>query len=733
MQVSSPRQPRVSRGSPVVEFVIARARWVLAAVVATVLLAGTWGLGVVDELSLGGYSDPGSESAKIDALVQSRFGRDVPDVAVIYTPTDGRTVDGIRDAVAASLAGIDAGVLARDPVTYWTVPDAFAPGLRSSDGNSALAVLTLTGDEDRRVKSYQDLREKLTIDGADVQLGGFSAVFDAYNEQARADLVRAEIITFPILLVLLLIVFGGLVAAGTPLVIGGLSVLASLAVLRAVNSVSEVSVFATNIASLVGLGMAVDYSLFVITRFREELRNGHGTVDAVRCTMSTAGRTVAFSALLLICAFIGMLIFPQAMIRSLGIGGMAAVAVAAVISLTALPAALALLGPRIDSLSWRTGAIDRGEARAQRFWGTVADRVMRRPVLVAVAIIGVLAVLCAPISGVALGDLDHTGLPADSPARIATQKLITEFTLANSSVTVVVESVTDEPPSPAAVSEVTAAVGRVDGVTAAFPSGSTDNLTVVDAIMNSADRTPAALATLDAIRSIPAPAGTTLGVGGSTAQSEDGIDAIYSTIPWMLAIMVLATFTMTTLAFRSIVLSLKAIAMAMVSLAATFGVLTWIFHDGYGAGPIGVTAGPLQSTMSILVMAVVFGLSTDYEIFLLSRIVEAHDNGAGTREAVRLGAAHTGRIVTAAALLLITVTAFFSLSELSMMRLVGIGIIVGLVIDATIVRMMLVPALVALMGNANWWLHPTPTRPTGTGRDGAGVPELPGTPAPADY
>ncbi len=723
----------MSRGSPVVDFIIARARWVLAVVVATVLLAGTWGLGVVDELSLGGYSDPDSESAKVDALVESRFGRDVPDIAVVYTPTDGRTVDGIRDAVAASLAGIDAGVLARDPVTYWTVPDAFSPGLRSTDGNSALAVLTLTGDEDRRVKSYQALREELTIDGVTVQFGGFSAVVDAYNEQARADLVRAEIITFPILLVLLLIVFGGLVAAGTPLVIGGLSVLASLAVLRAVNSVSEVSVFATNIASLVGLGMAVDYSLFVITRFREELRNGRGTADAVRRTMSTAGRTVAFSALLLICGFVGMLIFPQAMIRSLGFGGMAAVAVAAVISLTALPAALVLLGPHIDSLSWRTGAIGRGEARAQKFWGTVADRVMRRPVLVAGAIIGVLAVLSAPISGAALGDLDHTGLPADSPARIATQKLITEFTLANSGVTVVVESVTDEPPSPAAVSDVTDAIGRVDGVTAAFPSGSADNLTVVDAIMDSADRTPAALATLDAIRSIPAPAGTTLGVGGSTAQSEDGIDAIYSTIPWMLAIMVLATFTMTTLAFRSIVLSLKAIAMAMISLAATFGVLTWIFHDGHGAGSIGVTAGPLQATMSILVMAVVFGLSTDYEIFLLSRIVEAHDNGANTREAVRLGAARTGRIVTAAALLLITVTAFFSLSELSMMRLVGIGIIVGLVIDATIVRMMLVPALVTLMGNANWWLHPTPKRPTGTGRDGAGVPELPGTPAPADY
>lgn len=705
----------MSSGAPVVDFVIARARWVLTTVVAIVLIAGTWGLGVVDELSLGGYTDPGSESSKVDALVEARFGRDVPDIVVVYTPTDGRTVDEIGDTVGASLGSIESGVLARSPVTYWTVPDAFASGLRSTDGHSALAVLTLDGDEDRRVNSYQELRTTLQIDGVTVQFGGFWTIVDAYNEQARSDLVRAEMITFPILLVLLLIVFGGFVAAATPLVIGGLSVLASLAVLRALNSVTEVSVFATNIASLVGLGMAVDYSLFVLTRFREELRSGRGTADAVRRTMSTAGRTVAFSALLLICGFVGMLVFPQAMIRSLGFGGMAAVAVAAVISLTALPAALALLGPRIDSLSWRKGAIDRGEARAQHFWGTVADRVMRRPIFVAVAIIGVLAVLSAPISGVALGDLDHTGLPPDSPARIATEKLFTDFTLANSGVTVVIESDTDAPPSSVAIADVTAAIARAEGVAVALPGGSADNLTVVDAVMTSADRTPGALATLDAIRSIPAPSGTTLRVGGSTAQSEDGIDAIYATVPWMLAIMVLATFTMTTLAFRSIVLSLKAIAMAIVSLGATFGVLTWIFHDGHGSGLIGVTPGPLQSTMSILIMAVVFGLSTDYEIFLLSRIVEAHDNGATTREAVRIGAARTGRVVTAAALLLITVTAFFSLSELSMMRLVGIGIIVGLLIDATIVRMMLVPALVTLMGNANWWLHPIPKRPASAG------------------
>ncbi|WP_072692141.1 MMPL family transporter [Rhodococcoides fascians] len=706
----------MTTGTGPVDFVVERARWVLVTVVALVLAAGAWGIGVVDELSLGGYTDPASESAEVDALVESRFGRKVPDVAVVYTPTDGRSIDDIGDTVLGRLDDIDDGLLARTPITYWTVPDAFASGLRSFDGRSALAVLTLTGDEDRRVKTYRDLRAELTIDGATVQFGGFSAIADAYNEQARADLVRAETITFPILLVLLLLIFGGLVAAATPLVIGGMSVVASLAVLRALNEVTEVSVFATNIASLVGLGMAVDYSLFVITRFREELRDGRDPADAVRRTMFTAGRTVAFSALLLVCGFVGMLIFPQSMIRSLGFGGMAAVAVAAVISLTALPAALAILGHRIDSWSWRTGAIDRGDARAQRFWGTVADRVIRRPVLVVVAIVAILALLSAPILGARLGDLDHTGLPSDASAKIATEKLFTEFPLANTGVTVLVESDTDSPPSPAAVAEVTRAVDGSLGVVAAVPGGTVDNLTVVDAIMSSPDRTAGALETLDSIRSIPAPTGTTLRVGGGTAQSQDGMDAIYATLPWMLTIMVLATFVMTTVAFRSIVLSVKAIAMASISLGATFGVLTWIFVDGHGAEWIGVTPGPLQSTMSILIMAVVFGLSTDYEIFLLSRIVEAHDSGATTRDAVRIGAAHTGRVVTAAALLLITVTAFFSLSELTMMRLVGIGIIVGLVIDATIVRMMLVPALVASMGNANWWLRPTPERPQATPR-----------------
>ncbi|SNT43263.1 MMPL family transporter [Rhodococcoides kyotonense] len=705
------REDRTASRNRLAQFVVRRARLVVASCVVVIVLAGIWGFGVLHDLSLGGYSDPGSEAARVDEIVEAQFGRQVPDVAILYTPTDGRTVDDIRGDVEQNLSDVDASLLARDPVSYWNMPPAIAQGLKSFDGRSALAVLTMNGDEDARVKTFLDIRDDLAIDGVDVQFGGFATIADAYNTEARADLIRAETITFPILMVLLLVIFGGVTAAAVPLCIGGLSILASLAVMRVLANFTEVSIFATNIATLVGLGMAVDYSLFVLTRFREELRRGASAEEAVHRTMATAGRTVAFSALLLVCGFVGMLIFPQAMIRSLGFGGMAAVAVSAFVSLTALPATLALLGPRINSLSWRAGAADRGDARAERFWGSVAERVMRRPVVVATAIFALLALLAAPIAGVALGDLDHTGLPPDAPARIATDKLFADFPLANSGVTIMVQSENGSPPDALVVQQLAAEMGRVDGIAAALPSGSADDYGVIRAILTSPDRTQGALDTVTRLRAVEAPEGTDIRIGGATALSQDGITSIYDTIPWMFAIMIAATFVVTTAAFRSIVLSAKAIAMAMLSLAATFGVLTWVFHDGHGAGIIGVTPGPLQATMSILIMAVVFGLSTDYEIFLLSRIVEAHDVGATTREAVKIGAARTGRVVTAAALLLITVTAFFSLSELAMMRLVGIGIIIGLILDATVVRMLLVPALVALMGEANWWLHPRKTVP----------------------
>ncbi|MFC9762626.1 MMPL family transporter [Rhodococcus jostii] len=684
-------------------FVVARPKLVLAATVLLVLLGGAWGSGVFDRLSLGGYTDPGSESAGVERLIEGTFGRQTPDLAVTYHARPGATIDDLGPEVAAHLAQIDAGMLANTPLSYWSAPPQAKEFLRSTDGTEGLVVLSLSGDENTRIAAYHDLGPLLVIDGTDAEFSGFSAAANAFNEVSESDLLRAEAVSFPLLLLLLLVIFGGLVGAAVPLCVGGLAIIGALGALRVISYFTEVSAFSVNIASLVGLGMSIDYGLFVVTRFREELRSGSRTDDAVRRTLATAGRTVGFSALLLVCGFVGMLVFPQAIVRSFAYGGMAAVGIAAVLSLSALPAALALLGPRINSLTWRPGVVERGEDRAHRFWGGVAARVMRRPVPIATAIVAGLLVLAAPLTGASLGDLDHTGLPAAHPLRLAVDDLATDFPLANNGATLVLQGSDGKAPPPAATAEFFRATAAVDGVQRVVPVGATDTFVAIRAIFDDADRTTGAMATAAALRDLPPPEGTEKMLGGLNALTADGLDAMAAGLPWMIGIMVAVTFVLMLLAFRSVVLPLKAIAMATLSLAASFGVLTWIFEDGHGAEFLGVTPGPLPATMVVLIIAVVFGLSTDYEIFLMSRMVEAHDKGASTEEAVRIGTAHTGRIVTAAAALLIVVTGAFTLSELTMMRFIGLGMIVALLIDATVIRMMLVPALVKLMGEANWW------------------------------
>lgn len=676
---------------------------VLLATIIVVLGGGAWGVGVFDRLSLGGYTDPGSESAYVENLVAEHFGRQVPDLSVRYTARDGETIDDLGPEVAARLAELDPELMATPPLSYWSAPPLAQAFLRSTDGNSALVVLALNGTENSRINALSGLQEQLTIDGTNTEFSGFSAVASAYNEVSRSDLVRAEMFSFPVLLLLLLVIFGSLVGAAVPLCIGGLAIAGSLAALRGISYFTEVSAFSVNIASLVGLGMSIDYGLFIVTRFREELRAGRSVDDAVTRTMATAGRTVSFSALLLVCAFLGMLVFPQAIIRSFAFGGIAALAISAALAMTALPAALMLLGNRINSLSWRAGVIERSEDRAARVWGGIATWVMRRPAVIATSIIALLLVLTAPVFGASLGELDHNGLPAGHEARTAVDDLMNNFPIANNGATVVVRTLDGSAPSLQATGEVIAAVNATEGVRQVVPTGVSEDLAAFRAAFTTPDRSVESMATVDRLREIPAPEGTEILLGGLNALTMDGLDAMAQRLPWMFLVMVSVTFIVMLMAFRSIVLPIKAIAMAALSLGATFGILTWVFQDGHGAHLFGVTPGPLPGTMVILIIAVVFGLSTDYEIFLLSRMVEAHEQGADTEEAVRIGIARTGRIVTAAAALLIVVTAAFTLSELTMMRFVGIGMIVALIIDATIVRMLLVPALVKLMGPVNWW------------------------------
>ena len=680
-----------------------RNRWrVLLVAVALMLVAGAWGGSVMQRLSSAGYSDPGSEAVQVQNLLEQHFGPQTPDVVALYTAPDGKTLDDIGPAVEHAISGIDPSLLAKPIQTYWNAPPLARSMLKSADGRTALAVVFAAGDDDRRLHSYDEIRDGLEVPGVHVQLTGYSALANQINGQSQDDLIRAETLSLPITLLVLVLIFGGVVAAALPVFVGGLAILGSMASLRLITEFTQVNTFAVNVASLLGLGLAIDYGLFIVSRYREELGAGATVPDAIRRTMTTAGRTVGFSALLLVCAFSGTLVFPQAMLKSLGFGAMSAVAVAALLSLTVLPAALALLGHRIGMWSWRKGAFERGEARAQRLWGRITGAVMKRPAAVALVIATVLIALATPLLGVKFGDVDARALPAGNPGRVAVEQLTKDFPAANSGVSVVVKGKSGAPSSDA-VAAVRSSVAAVPGVRQERQAGAADNFVLLHASLTAGDRSPAAMDVVAALRHIPAPTGTEVLLGGFTADTADGVSAILHWLPVMLAIMTAATLALMFIAFRSVVLPIKAVLMAFLSLGATFGVLTWIFYDGHLAGLFQISQGPLPAGMVVLVISVIFGLSTDYEVFLISRMVEAHRTGATTEQAVRTGAMKTGRVVTAAATLLITVTAAFTLSGLTPMRFIGIGMIVALLIDATLVRMMLVPALVKLMGKANWW------------------------------
>jgi len=676
-----------------------RPRLVLVVLAAIMLACGLFGADTSERVSSAGFGDPGSESALVDSLVREHFGPQTPDVVALYTAPAGRTVDELAASVRTALDGIDPALLQRPVETPWTSLGKSAL-LRSADGTQALALVYLAGDDDRRIRAYAEIEDSLRVPDVPTRLSGYSALATEINERSAQDLVRAELISLPLVLVILVVVFGGFVAAALPLAVGVLTVLGALGAIRLLTTVTEVSVFAVNIASLLGLGMAIDYGLFLVSRFREERAAGREVAAAISRTYATAGRTVAFSALLLVCAFAGTFVFPQAVLRSLGFGAIAAVALAALLSLTVLPALLALVGHRITPAAELP--------RTERFWRRVVDAVLRRPGVVALAAVAVLLVLAAPLTGLRLGDIDHRALPADSASRATVEELTERFPAAGSGITVVLRG-EHGPPQAAEVASVSEAVAGVAGVRTVVPVGRADDLVVFHAFLTATDRSDAAGEAVEGVRALTPPPGTGLLVGGDTAATLDSVDSIVRTLPWMVLVMVAATLILLAAAFRSIVLPLKAVVLAALSLAATFGVLTWIFCEGNLAWLLGVSTGPIAAGMLVLIVAVVFGLSTDYEVFLLSRMVEAHDGGADTTEAARVGTVRTARVVTAAATLLVLVTGAFALSPLTPMRMLGLGMIIALVLDATLVRMLLVPATVRLLGAANWW-SPFPRR-----------------------
>ncbi|GIF03771.1 hypothetical protein Asi03nite_13090 [Actinoplanes siamensis] len=677
---------------------VARLRWpVLIVTLVAVLGAGVWGMGVFGQLTEGGYADPASESARAADVVAEAAGGQGGDVVAIYTPAPGVAIGdaGLTERIRDRLAALPRSSVTAT-VSYWDKKNA---AYAAKDKSSAVAVVTLAGADDAaKTEAYGEIADRFTVDGATVQLAGGIPLAHTSNQRSTDDLAFAEMISMPVVLILLLFIFGSLVAASLPVIVGGCAVLGSLGVLRAVALGHDVNSFAVNVASLLGLGMAIDYGLFMVGRFREEQAAGHDPAEAVRRTVGTAGRTVLFSATLLMTALAGLLLFPQGFLKSLAYGGLAAVFLAMLLSLTLLPAALAILGPRVDNAPVRLPG-RRGPAGTGAGWQRLAGFVLRRPVVVAVPILIGLLVLAVPIKDVRFGENDERMLPAGDPSRVAIATLKASYPqFSSDGVQVVLQG------PPAGAEDFAARLAKVPGVASVNPSGAGENVTVLNAALRSTDSFSApARRVVDDIRGMSPPAGTRILVGGVTARNVDSLDAIADRLPLMIGLLAGATLLLMFLAFGSFLLPVKAVVMSGLSLSATFGLLVWLFQEGHGAGLLGVTPAPLEAGIVVLMAAVVFGLSTDYEVFLLSRMVEARTRGATTADAVSIGLTRTGRVISAAAILLIVVTGAFALSTVTTMRFVGVGMIVALVLDATVVRMLLVPAVLALLGDAAWW------------------------------
>ncbi|HEX3786243.1 MAG TPA: MMPL family transporter [Pseudonocardiaceae bacterium] len=687
-----------------------RRRWaVIALVLVVTVLGGAWGLGVFDKLSQGGYDDPTSQSAQASTLIQQTFGKQGGDVVVVYTAPAGSTVDSPRLAAAAdaTLRALPGGAVS-SVSSYWAT---HSPQLVTADKRRALAVIDLNASTaGQQSAAYQQIGDRLAIPGLTSQVGGTVPTQVAMTDRSSSDLKIAEAVSLPVVLTLLVVIFGSVVAAALPVLVGGLAILGSLGVLRLISLGVEVNSFAPNVVSLLGLGLAIDYGLFTVGRFREELAHGHPPAEAVRRTVATSGRTVAFSATLLVIALAGLLVFPVGFLRSMAYGGMSAVAIAAIVSVTLLPALLGVLGHRVDKLSvpWRgrrKAKQDNGSGESP-WLSRLAGAVLRRPLRFVLPIVAVLIVLGVPFLSIRFGAADEKQLPPGDPTRQVAETITQYFPAdSDSALRIVLRG----DPSQPQVSAFAGHVGEVPGISQVRVAGSRAGVTLLSAELTEDPLSAGADTAVHDLRALSAPAGTQVLVGGFTPQVVDSVTSITDRLPWMITILVAATLVLMFLAFGSVLLPIKAVVLSTLSLGATFGVLVAVFQLGHGAGLLDVTPQPSQAGMVVLIGAVVFGLSTDYETFLLSRMVEARNQGADGPTAIRTGLVRTGRMISSAALLLIVVTGAFGLSELQTMRFLGVGMIVALLLDATVVRMVLVPAVLRLLGAAAWWA-PGPLR-----------------------
>lgn len=689
---------------------------VLAAAVAVLVVAGLIAGGVTDRLAGGGFDDAGDEVAAAERVLEVEFKAGEPNLILLVDAGPGG-VDSPQAAQAglALTHGLAAEAGVADVASYWSTG---LPSLKSRDGTKAIVVGRVIGDEKAVEARVGEL--SAAYSRADnllqVAVGGSAEVFRQISEQSEKDLIRAELVALPVTLILLIVVFGGLVAGLLPVAVGIFTVLGALLILYGLTGITDVSVFALNLATALGLGLAIDYSLFIVSRFREELAAGLNVPDAVCRTVNTAGRTVLVSALAVAGSLAVLLVFPQMFLRSIAYAGIAVVACATLAAVIGLPALLAVLGHRVNSLAVRRA---RGTGSG---WHRVALAVMRRPLIVATTAVVILLMLGAPFLNIRFGDVDDRALPTTSTARHVSDQLRTDFdTRDTDAIAVVATNIADPASQTTAIGDYAATLSRIDGVarvdavTGSYTAGrqvapagptsvrfATNTATWLQIVPAVEPVSPDGEALVARIRATSAPFPTKL--AGPSVELVDGKALIADRLPLAAGLIATVSFLVLMIVFGSLFLPIISLVLNVLSLTAAFGAMVWGFQDGNLSDLLNFTStGTIEISIPVLLFFLAFGLSMDYQVFMLSRIKEEYDHRRDNTTAVAVGLQRTGPIITAAAAIIAVVFIGLAAGEISIIKLLGIGLALAVIVDATIVRAALVPAFLRLAGPASWW------------------------------
>jgi RND superfamily putative drug exporter len=680
-------------------------RPVIAVAIVFFLIAGAMGGTVADKLDPYGAEDPDTESVQADERLEDAGYRD-SSVIVLISDNDPATRAG-----AERVREIESLVKADPEVAEVTgYLQTRSRDFVSEDGDTTYLAVSVTPTDDKELQEAGTRIEEDLSDEQGVSVGGYALAQEQVNKQVEEDLQKAELMAFPVLFLLTFLFFRSGVAAMLPLMVGGLAIVGTFLLLSVASEFGSISIFALNLTTGLGLGLAIDYSLFVVSRYREEIAKSGPGFEAMKRTMATAGRTVFFSALTVSAALASLIVFPQRFLYSMGLGGSLVALLAALIALTVLPAVLAILGNRVNALSpafLQRRAEREAQPMEQGFWYRLSQFVRRRPIGIATASAALLILLSIPFYSMKFTSVDAQVLPEEASARQVDDVLRSDFPpFRDSPMRVLVEN-----PTPAAIAQVQDELRSLDGVVQVSPPRELENGNVLISAVN--DRPfiePESRDLVAEVRELPVPDGTTVLVTGAAANFVDFQQSLEDHLPIAAAIIILSTLILLFLMTGSVVLPVKQLIMNILNLTAVFGILVFVFQDGRLEGFLDYRSqGALEQTMPILLFALAFGLSTDYGVFLLSRIKEARDAGASDSECVAIGLERTGRIVTAAALLFAIAVGVFATSQIIFIKENFIGVALAVLIDASIIRALLVPALMELLGRWNWWA-PGPLR-----------------------